>query len=29
MGLVGHPVLQEQVLRSALSQFPVIGDQLG
>ena len=27
--LVGHPGLQEQVLHSALSQFPVIGDQLG
>ena len=27
--LVGHPALQEQVLHSALSQFPVIGDQLG
>lgn len=26
--LVGHPALQEQVLHSALSQFPVIGDQL-
>jgi len=27
--LVWHPGLQEQVLHSALSQFPVIGDQLG
>ncbi len=27
--LVGHPALREQVLHSALSQFPVIGDQLG
>lgn len=27
--LVGHPGVQEQVLHSALSQFPVIGDQLG
>jgi len=27
--LVGHPGLQDQVLHSALSQFPVIGDQLG
>src|SRR6478609_11933687 len=26
--LVGHPELQRQVLESALSQFPVIGDQL-
>ncbi|GAB2939404.1 hypothetical protein GCM10027047_39380 [Rhodococcus aerolatus] len=27
--LVGHPAVAEQVLHSALSQFPVIGDQLG
>ena len=27
--LVGHPGLQQQVLTSALSQFPVVGDQLG
>jgi membrane protein len=27
--LVGHPALQEQVMGSALSQFPVIGSQLG
>ena len=27
--LVGHPALQDQVLHSALSQFPVIGDQIG
>lgn len=26
--LVGHPDLQEQVVQSTLSQFPVIGDQL-
>lgn len=26
--LAGHPQLQDQVLNSALSQFPVIGDQL-
>src|SRR4051795_8395384 len=26
--LAGHPDLQRQVLESALSQFPVIGDQL-
>lgn len=26
--LVGHPELQERVLDSAMSQFPVIGDQL-
>ncbi|WP_029112250.1 YihY/virulence factor BrkB family protein [Mycobacterium sp. URHB0044] len=26
--LVGHPALQQQLLRSALHQFPVIGDQL-
>ncbi len=26
--LAGHPVLQQQVLQSALHQFPVIGDQL-
>ena len=26
--LAGHPSLQEQVVHSALSQFPVIGDQL-
>jgi YihY family inner membrane protein len=27
--LVGHPALREQILDSALSQFPVIGSQLG
>lgn len=27
--LIGHPALQQQVVHSALSQFPVIGDQLG
>ena len=27
--LVGHPGLQEQILHSAVAQFPVIGDQLG
>jgi membrane protein len=27
--LVGHPALHDQVLHSALSQFPVIGSQLG
>ena len=27
--LVGHPAVREQVLHSALSQFPVIGSQLG
>jgi membrane protein len=27
--LVGHPELQQQVLHSAVAQFPVIGDQLG
>jgi membrane protein len=27
--LAGHPSLQEQIMHSALSQFPVIGDQLG
>ena len=26
--LAGHPVLKQQVLQSALHQFPVIGDQL-
>lgn len=26
--LVGHPALQQQLLRSAVHQFPVIGDQL-
>ena len=26
--LAGHPVLQQQVLHSAMHQFPVIGDQL-
>lgn len=26
--LVGHPQLQQQIVHSALSQFPVIGDQL-
>ncbi|MCV7420568.1 YihY/virulence factor BrkB family protein [Mycobacterium yunnanensis] len=27
--LVGHPAVQQQVMTSALSQFPVIGSQLG
>jgi membrane protein len=27
--LVGHPALRDQVLHSALSEFPVIGSQLG
>ena len=27
--LVGHPELQQQILQSAVAQFPVIGDQLG
>jgi YihY family inner membrane protein len=27
--LVGHPDLQNQILQSAVAQFPVIGDQLG
>ncbi|MDX1888969.1 YihY/virulence factor BrkB family protein [Mycolicibacterium sp. 050158] len=27
--LVGHPELQQQVVHSAVAQFPVIGDQLG
>jgi membrane protein len=27
--LAGHPAMQQQVLGSALRQFPVIGDQLG
>jgi membrane protein len=27
--LSGHPALQHEVLNSALSQFPVVGDQLG
>jgi membrane protein len=27
--LVGHPHLQEQILQSAVAQFPVIGEQLG
>jgi membrane protein len=27
--LVGHPELQRQILHSALSEFPVIGEQLG
>ena len=27
--LVGHPDLQEQILQSAVAQFPVIGEQLG
>jgi membrane protein len=27
--LVGHPGLQEQIVHSALTQFPVIGEQLG
>jgi membrane protein len=29
VALIGHPALQQQVVHSALSQFPVIGDQLG
>src|SRR4029077_181123 len=27
--LVGHPGLQEQILQSAVAQFPVLGEQLG
>ncbi|MGZ5364030.1 MAG: YihY/virulence factor BrkB family protein [Mycobacterium sp.] len=27
--LAGHPELQEQILQSAVAQFPVIGEQLG
>jgi YihY family inner membrane protein len=27
--LAGHPGLQDRILRSALAQFPVIGDQIG
>ena len=27
--LQGHPDLQQQILTSALSQFPIVGDQLG
>jgi membrane protein len=27
--LVGHPEMQEQILQSAVAQFPVIGEQLG
>jgi uncharacterized BrkB/YihY/UPF0761 family membrane protein len=27
--LQGHPTLQEDILNSALAQFPIIGDQLG
>ncbi|SDI95875.1 YihY family inner membrane protein [Frankineae bacterium MT45] len=27
--LVGHPAAQQSILHSALSQFPVVGDQLG
>ena len=27
--LVGHPELQQQILQSAIAQFPVIGEQLG
>ena len=27
--LVGHPGMQEQIVQSAVAQFPVIGDQLG
>ena len=27
--LVGHPELQDQILQSAVAQFPVIGEQLG
>ena len=26
---MGHPTLQEQILQSAVAQFPVIGEQLG
>ena len=27
--LVGHPELQQQIMHSALGEFPVIGEQLG
>src|SRR3954452_10610666 len=27
--LQGHPSLQQQILSSALAQFPIVGDQLG
>ena len=27
--LQGHPSLQEEILTSALAQFPIVGDQLG
>ena len=27
--LQGHPALQEEILSSALAQFPIVGDQLG
>ncbi len=27
--LAGNPELQQRLIRSALSQFPVVGDQLG
>jgi membrane protein len=27
--LQGHPALQQEILSSALSQFPIVGDQLG
>src|SRR3954453_534822 len=27
--LQGHPSLQQQILNSALAQFPIVGDQLG
>jgi len=27
--LQGHPALQQQILTSALAQFPIVGDQLG
>ena len=27
--LQGHPALQQEILSSALAQFPIVGDQLG
>src|SRR4029077_3486482 len=27
--LQGHPALEQQILSSALAQFPIVGDQLG
>src|SRR3954453_13976488 len=27
--LQGHPSLQDEILTSALAQFPIVGDQLG